>query len=775
MSGMYGLVGIYWGQQMTNKFNLRYSLSRAISCVLASVLCVAQGARAANEAIPSGSAAETTELQEVVVTAQRRAESIQKVPLTVSAFSTEQLERLSINAPKNLEFSTPGLTFADDNNTLNPYIRGRGTNFSGSGLEGSVAVYFDDVYLQTQYSAGGSLVDVAQVQVLKGPQGTLYGRNATGGAIVVTTNDPKRDFEGYVQAGYGNLNWSKNEAVLNVPVTDTLSMRLVADYERRDGQLTNIIDGKDQGGGHQYLVRLKTLWQPVEAFSADLKLEFLKSEYGYLRRQLVNGAGQPTGLGFYNTFQSPKWPDAQGGENDSDVSSATVRLIYKLGDWTMTNVTGYRRTHVTYCAEGDNVYPALNNFCTFTPPGDPRIPKGVSGFHDDALTNEFRVNSSMASPLNATAGLSYEYDRNRFPAIIKGDIYGGLEPYFDNYTSLASYAVFAELYWDIVQNLKLTVGGRYSKDFKSITVFNSPDVAPGFGLPPGVLPDSFEQSAAFTNFTPRTVLAYDFGDANVYISYNKGFKSGGFNAPQPGMQTPLRPETIEGLEFGVKTKLLNDRVRLDVAAFHTKAIDVQVASIEQQFNTVVQQNAAGANASGLEVNMDAALPHSLELQLGAAYLHSRFTSFPAAAVYGIGAGGLIVSTKEDLAGYPTVNSPNFTGNANLSYPFTMPAGWSGRVTASGRYTSAYDTQAGRGGPLRLDYQGGFALMNLTGQFNLPGNKFTISWYVNNVTDKQYNDQVLTGSGLAVPGYLAGGTYAVPALPRTYGGNVRYSF
>jgi iron complex outermembrane recepter protein len=758
--------------------NFRMSSARArLSLLTVTGLAMVMGTSGVSLGADESAADESASaggLQEVVVTAQRRQENIQKVPVTVNAFSGDQLEKLAIVAPKNLEFSTPGLTFADDNNTFNPYIRGRGTNFSGSGLEGSVAIYFDEVYLQTQYSGGNTLLDIAQVQVLKGPQGTLYGRNATGGAILVTTNDPKPNFEGYVQAGYGNLNWTKTQGVLNVPVSDTLSFRFVAAYEGRDGQLTNTVDGKDQGGGHQYMARLKGLWQPTENFTADLKGEFVKSEYGYLRRQLVNGAGQPTGLGFYQTFQSPKYPDALGGENNSAVTAVTLRLAYHMGDWAFTNVTGWRDTKLTYCADGDDVYAILNNFCTSAPASDPKIPGGVF-FRSDTLTNESRLSSSMSFPLNFTFGVSYEHDNTRFPAVIQGDLYGGLEPFFNNYTTLRSYATYGEIYWDILQNLKLTVGGRYSKDDKTIAVFNSPDVAPGFGIPPGILPAQFEQQADFTNFTPRAVLAYDLGDANFYLTYGKGFKSGGFNAPQPGMQTALNPEKIEGFELGAKTRLLGDRMRLDVAIFHTKATDVQVASINPQFSTVEQQNAAGANASGVEVNMQAALPHNLMLQVGGAYLHSRFTAFPAAAVYAIGPFGLLASAREDLKGWPTVNSPDYTANASLTYPFAMPANWSGSVTASARYTSSYDTQAGRGGPLRLDHQDAFGLLNLTGQFVLPGDRISLSWYVNNVTDKEYNDQILTSGGISGPPYFGGGTYTVAALPRTYGAAVRYSF
>jgi iron complex outermembrane recepter protein len=705
-------------------------------------------------------------LEEVVVTAQRREESAQKVPISINAFSQKDMDRLSIVAPKDLQFSTPGLTFPDDNATINPYIRGRGYGFSGTGLEGSVAVYIDDVYMQSQYGASG-LLDMSQVQVLKGPQGTLYGRNATGGAIVFTSNDPTRTFDGYAEAGYGSLGMWKTQTMLNIPVSDTLALRFAGRWTQQDGILTNEVDGEKQGGPRELdEFRLKALWTPTESFSALLKGEYQQSHTDYLRQQIIDGSGAPTGLqGGYGTIQSPVNPTFEGGENRVRVSTAELRLAYRADAWALTNTTGYRDTHVTTCGDDDNIFPVLDEFCFYAPVGDPRIPQGADGSYDHTLTDELRLVSSLSGPANFTAGLSYQHSTARMPGIVKGLLFGPLEPFFDNYTDLDSKAAYGEIYYEVVQGLKLTLGGRYSKDDKALRVINSADVAPGFGIPPAFVPTTFAQQASFSDFTPRAVLAYDVGNANYYISYNKGFKSGGFNAPAFLPQTPLRPETIDGVEIGYKAQFLDNRIRFDAAAFYTKSTDVQVASIDPATDSVVQQNAAGVRAHGVEIDLTMVASQSLTFQLGSGYLHSRFTSFPDAASYSI-QGGLIQGTQRNLAGFPTVDSPDFTANANATYTASLPRGWTTNVTLAGRYSSSYDFTPGAGG-LGYDRQRAFTVVNLTGQFMAPGGRLAISWYVDNLTQTLYYDMIQTSADF--------GVYTAPALPRTYGGALRYSF
>jgi iron complex outermembrane recepter protein len=715
------------------------------------------------------------EVAEIVVTAQRREESSQKVPITVNAFSGQELQRLTIVDQQGLQFSTPGLTFPQDQGTISPFIRGRGTIYSGPGLEGSVAIYVDDAYLESQWGSGG-LLDISQVEVLKGPQGTLYGRNATGGAIVIQTADPTPDYGGHISVGYGNFDAFREEAVFNLPVGDTLAFRIATGIERHGGFLTNTEYGGKEGARDRSEFRIKALWDPTSNFSVLLKVDYQDQNFEYERSQLVDGTGKPTNLGFYDTFQTPLFQLIKGGGNRLNVWNELARVTYKADSFTVTNTTSYRVTRFESCNDNDNIYANLEVFCTFIEPGDPEIPHGTGGgSYDETFTDELRGSTNFAGPLNLTAGVYYQDTNARFPAILEGELFGPLKPFFDNYSKLSAYSGFAEGYYEILPGLKLTAGGRYSIDDKSLRVVNNADVALAFGIPPALVPVTFRQNARYSNFTPRAVLAYDMGNQNYYASYSKGFKSGGFTTPTELPQTPLRPEITEGYEIGAKLKFLENRMRLNSAVFFMRTKDVQVASVDEATGSVVQQNAAGAHASGFETELQVAATEQLTFQISGAYLHSRYTSYPNASVYANasvygGSNGFLASAQENLTGSPTPNSPDFTGSANATYAVKLSSDWSASVTIAESYTAAYDFDAGAGGPLGIDRQHAFGLTNLSGE--LTKRRLTLSWYISNAFQKQYYDNIQTGAGLGGPG---GGTYGVPALPRTYGGAIRYNF
>ena len=705
-------------------------------------------------------------LEEIIVTAQRKEESAQKVPLTVKAFSESDIKQLNIVEPKDLQFSTPALTFTQDNATINPYIRGRGTNFAGIGLEGSVPIYIDDVYLETQFGAEG-LVDISRLQVLKGPQGTLYGRNATGGVLLFETNNPTQKFEGHVEAGGGNLGQVKGEAVINVPVTSTFALRLAAGYQNTDGYVTNVVDGEKMGQLKRHQIRLKALFTPTDNFSALLKLEHNHSVNSYLRRQIFNGTGTPTSLKFYETFQSPNLPGPFNPDplDTTDVDSFSLRLTYKADHWSLTNVAGYRDTRLHTCADNDNLFPSFVVFCVNVPPGAPGFAGGIEGAYDHSLTDELRFVTNFSGPLNATFGGSYQSSKARFPTVLRGLAFGPLVPISDSYTEIKTPAVFAELYYDILPNLKLTAGGRYSSEKRDLNVVNNADTfALGVPLPAFA---KFAQSAKFHAFTPRVVLAYDAGAVNYYASYNEGYKSGGFNVPPfVPFNDQLDEEKTKGFEIGAKAKFWDNRARLDVAVFETKTTGLQVSVVNPSTNSVIQQNAAETKAHGVEVNLEVKPLDRLTLRVGAAQLRSRFESFKAASVFKI-KGGVLGTALQDLSGTPTTNSPNFTANLSATYELPLQSGWGASVTASGRTSASYDFTPGAGGQLQSDRQKSFSVFALSGQITSPDDKYTVYLWANNLFDEKYFNIVQSGG--------ASGVYAVPALPRTIGASLRYSF
>ncbi len=706
-------------------------------------------------------------IEEVLVTAQRRSERIEDVPISINAFDQGALDRLRILSTDQLQFATPGIvnTSTSGDGISAIYIRGVGTGYSGPGLEGSVAVYLDDVYLQTQTSSAQAAIDVSQIQVLKGPQGTLYGRNATGGAVIIETNDPQLDdMDGYVQLGYGRLNWKRAEGVLNAPVAPTLALRFAGFHEERDGYVRNIAHPDQNksgvGAGTTYMARVKGLWEPSDRFRSVATV-------GYDRRN-GNGAihslrygpdGTPTELGFFETMQAPFREG--GGGDDTDGAIASLRIDYQFDDvWSLTNTLAYRRTRAYGCTDNDGTPVELLYFCTVS--GRSPDSGSADGKVDKTLTNEMRITSDSGGPLDVTAGLFLTRNKARFVGRIGGAFFGDLTPTFDNRNELTAYSAYFDLSYQLSERLRLLGGLRYTQEDKKHSVLLDQDALDFVG---GTLPQSDRDKTDFNNISPRLVLSYDAGIANYYVSYSRGFKSGGFNSPAFAIDPPLNPEKIEAYEVGAKFRSDDGRLGLSAATFYYDWKDVQVAFITGGGAGIMQQNAAGARSYGAEVNLDWSPDPDWRFDAGLAYTHARFTRFPQAAVYNLN-GGFLSATAEDLKGRRLPHAPDITANASITHFFDLPSGWSGDITLAVRHTSKYDFTAGAGGELRASQQKSFTLVNLTGGFAPAGSRYELGLFGANLLGEKYIQLVSTGDT---------GVYMTPAEPRTYGATLRFNF
>ncbi len=710
------------------------------------------------------SAAEAA-LEEVLVTAQRRSERIEDVPISLSAFDQSALDNLRILSTDQLQMGTPGIvntsTAGDGISAI--YIRGVGTGYSGPGLEGSVAVYLDDVYLQTQTSSYQATLDVSQVQVLKGPQGTLYGRNATGGAIVVTTHDPSLDeVSGYLKGGYGNLEWMRGEGVLNLPVSDTFALRFAGFYEERNGYANNVavdnFEASGVGAGDTYAGRVKALWQPSEDFRLVAKLSHDRRDgNGAIHSLRYNGDGSKTGLDFYKTAQSPNREG--GGGDDTKASEASLRIDWTLGDWTLTNTLAYRETRAYGCTDNDGVVDELLYFCTVS--GRSANNAGADGKEDDTLTNELRLTSNFDGPFNLVAGFFYEENEARFSGRIGGAFFGDLLPTFDNRDDLTAWSTYFDASWDITETLKLSGGLRYTYEDKDHSVVNDDDALALFGF---TIPQRNSGSADFDDVSPRVVLSWTPGSTHFYASYAQGFKSGGFNSPSFTVDPVLDPEEIDAYELGAKYRSEDGRLSLSGAAYFYDWTDMQVSFITGGGAGILQQNAAGAENYGAEINLDWAPGENWILRAGYAYSHARFTEFPQAAVYNL-VGGFLTATAEDLKDRQVPFAPDDTATASVTYLFDA-AGWGGNATAAARYSSSYDFTSGAGGELRASAQDDLTLVNLTANFSSPDGAWALGLFVDNALDEEYIQLISTGNT---------GVYMTPAAPRTYGATVQYNF
>lgn len=729
-----------------------------VACTTALVWAMASsGAWAQDTAAPQAGVSQ----DDIIVTAQRRSENLQDVPIAVTAIGSVAAEKFNLRNADNLQIVTPGLTFNRGTGYVQSFIRGVGSNFPNPGLEAAVATYVDGAYMENSF---GSLVELldASVQVLKGPQGTLYGRNATGGAILINSNEPTNAFEGYVLGEYGRFDHALGEAVVNLPLSEDWALRVAGRYVSDGGYGRNRFDGGEVYNRRAATVRGTLAYAPSGSdFSARLIVSHLDSSdnVGGSRELLdapncaacaIPGSGIPVD-DFYETnidFLKPV---------KTKYTSGNLRLRLDTGDLKIESTTYYARQHTT--AGSDLDYSPLPLFAL--------APDNLS----KTFNQELQVSGSVTPWADVMFGVSYLHDSAQSDWFIQGAAFApvveatGEDVTSNSHITTESVSAYAELTLMPVDGLRLTAGGRYTYDKRTMSTVLSSSAFLALAGGQGVPQD--RQSTDSGSFTPRFVIAYDLGPVNVYASYNKGFKSGGFSTPPFVLSAPVvSPEKIESYEIGAKFVSDDRRVRLNIAAFRYNYDDVQVTIIDLSKGGAVIQNAASARGKGVEADATFRPMPWLELIAGGAYLDAKYRNFTAGSVNIPTDAGLINGT-EDLSGFPLVRSPKWTGYAGVNIDAPITQDWKAGLNLIARYSSRYDFVPGAGGPLRMDRQPSYTIVNLNATVSPADDRFQVGLFVDNLTDKKYYLTVQTAAPF--------GANAQAARPRVIGGRVRVNF
>lgn len=697
------------------------------------------------------------QLEDIVVTAQRRAESLQDVPLSVSAFDGQFLQRSRVATVSDLVAFTPGVS-GTTVSTTTPRItvRGVSTEDFGVGSDPALGIYVDDVYLGRGVSSVTDLFDVGRVEVIKGPQGSLFGRNTTAGAISIVTNRPSADeASGYVDASYGRFEAFDARGAVNLPLGGEWAIRLAGSTRHRDDWVENT-----EGGGIgriQSSAGRATLGYDGDDLRATGSFEYrsTRNQPGpYVNRVLVS----TNPFGPISSNLTDTGPDR--ARDNIDSYRATLRIEADLSDAvTLTSITAYNGFDNSYLEDTDASPLTLLHF-------------GTDG-RQDSYSQELRLNGS-AGPVEWFLGASAArddarstqsaiYDEEDLCAILFAasctDATGlpgapRVREQSIASTRNTSLAIYGDATIALGDDLDLTAGLRVSRDVKQFRLklpLNDNLLGPIFVVPPSpsdlagigsLTPDgAVEQRFADTSVQPRLAIRYRFGPGlSAYASVSRGYKAGGFNQLSPG--PAFAPETIWSYEAGLKGELLDRRLRFDLSAYHFRYSDLQV--LVDFAGSVVTRNAGSASGTGVEVQVTALPVEGLALIGGLAFQDAQYDAFqPDAAT--------------DYSGNSLVRAPRWS--ANLVADGRLPLG--GRLAALARLELSYRSRQYFDPSNRSwEAQGPYALVNASLGAAV-GDRWELRAFAQNLTDQRY----LVDTSQVIPDLIE---YTQRGEPRSYG-------
>jgi iron complex outermembrane receptor protein len=683
---------------------------------------------------------------EIIVTAQRRSERLTDVPIAIVAQSAEQLDRAGVTNARDLTIVTPGLRFSGNGANAQPSIRGVHSDQTDPGNDANVALYLDGVYQSNQIANNMDLVDVERVEVLKGPQGTLFGRNATGGAIRIFTRQPSFTPTGILDVSYGSFNDVTAKAYISGPIVeDVIAASLSGGHEHSDSYARNLLTGKRQVGTNSKTLRGKLLIRPTDTIDVTLTGAYLNrvdgnaTDYQPLAGNTVASLfpGAVYSSRPYN-FASNPTPQTR-----AKVYMGSAKIDWRVGSLgTLSSLTAYNHVDVSYNTDADLSSLPLLQYPIYEKQRD--------------VSEEFTFSSEKFGMFQLTAGAFYYNSVGRYdPLIVEGSFVSPtLYGYLKQETKAA--AAFGELNITPTEHLSFILGARYSHERR--TASGSFFLMPGrpAGLP-------FLGTASFNSVTPRATARYKFdsGD-NAYFTFSRGFKSGGFNLA--GLSTAAyEPEKIDAYEVGLKTSPRRT-LAANLSAFLYKYRDQQVSSNVNGFN--VTGNAASSRIWGLDADIVIRPVPGFTTTIGAAYLHARFDQY-ANAVFNrptmVGGATCFCGNDTvtgDLSGGVEPYSPAFTIGITTNYHKTIASGTidlSASLYSTSRFF--YDNNA------RLQ-QPAYATAAARAAFTPRGLPVTFYAWVKNLTDTRYfNTTFISNVGDGV-------TYAAP---RTVGAGARLEF
>jgi iron complex outermembrane receptor protein len=698
--------------------------SSRVMCLLAICAPIAVYGQTADEAKPGGPGsrdASAPALQEVVVTAQKRSENVQDVPIAVTALSAESLANKGIEGTADLIEVIPGLSYSTAAGAASPRIRGVGSTLVDLGNEPSVSTYVDGVYYASAAASILSLNNIDQIAVLKGPQGTLFGRNATGGLIQITTRDPTQETVAEGDVTYGNLNTIGTSAYLAGGLTNIIAADLAVYYkDQRDGFGRNLFNGDPVNTSSDVAVRSKWKAQLDDATDAMVILDFARTAGNVPAVRSFSGELPLTGVPYtgrpfdVDTYIQPWSKVSQYG--------ASLHFNHEFDAVKLVSISAYRQStwNTLFSTDGLPV-DIVNNHLTI---GDAQI------------TQEFQLLSTAPGPLRWVAGAYFFDAQGGFdPGTIVTAPGLNFNETLNDRQDTKSYAGFGQASYKLTDTTSATLGLRFTSEKKTFDgSANFYTLNPATNTLLGPVPPGTETTV--NKPTWRAEIDHHFNqDVLVYGSYNRGFKSGGFDPTSLSTVVKVKPEVLDAYETGIKSEWLDQHIRMNAATYYYNYKDIQLNAYENSLPTTY--NGTLAEIYGLDLDLAVVPMDGLTLTMGLALVHDRFVgNFPVSQTSTVPTGGLVELPNISADGKELPNTPDLTVNVGVEYRVPLPTG---SLTLSADY---FHSDRWYNEPENRTYQPQYSLVNasLAWAFGAHG-RYSVKLWGRNLGNVAYASQI----------------------------------
>jgi iron complex outermembrane recepter protein len=691
-------------------------------------------------------------LPEIIVTAQKREENLQDVGTSLTAIDANSLRSMGMTDPTAIAGQVPGMQFNQFGATVTIYnLRGVSQNDFSDHQEAPVAAYADDAYIASTGALAGSLFDIDRVEVLRGPQGTLFGRNATGGLIHYLSRKPSDQEEGYFDISAGNYKTINTEGAINHVISDTVSARLSFATANHEGYVDNLI-GHRINDQKQYSGRLQFLIKPTDQAEFLIKIHGVTNDNetagnysweastpdatdGTFRGVFVPGGSDFSGYTKPNLDPFTQSEDRRGIFNRT-VFGSTIHGTFKFGNGiTLTSVTDYLKVQKRYGEDSDISPFPLFNYDVF--------------YHYHQFSQEFRLNGSSGG--FRWVGGAYYLNYRSFDIGTTA-----LPPPFGNgaaafTTKNSSPSVFAQVEYDFLPKWTVIAGARYTNDDKHFDYDYVCQLCPQtISYNSSTFPDAHKKFDIGTG--KIEVNFHPIDGTMLYVSVNRGAKGGGWSAPTSGFvdptTLPYKAETLKSYELGLKSTFLNGAARLNAATFYYDYKNYQGFFLDVATQVVENVN---AKVKGGELEFAVVPLHGLNLQLGVSHLETAVDNVPTP-------GGVFITAVMPQA-------PRWSVNAVVRYEMAL-AGGTASVEADTKWNAEQYLELINA---QVDREPAYALSNARLGYTTGDGKWDVSAYVRNLANKYYRVYNLDLSG------FIGSNQSVYGAPRTYGVGLRYNW